>query len=167
MQGAYRASINAPSLALMRLYSVRRTYSLFVSLINPLCPAHHRMVAFADMPLAYLRLYVKGEMVMNVNLHKTICVVWHNIDYALDVMITRIGNNGIGPYDFGGGGYDHGVDYAEDWDIKRVMDADGQPVPDEEAAPIIDQMYDDVSLVEDIQSKLDEAVHEQRAEDGE
>ena len=102
---------------------------------------------------------------MNVNLHKTICVVWHNIDYTLDVRITRIGNNGIGPYEYWGAKcYDHGVDYAEDWDIKRVMDADGQPVPDEEAAPIIDQMYDDVSLVEDIQSKLDEYVHEQRAE---
>jgi hypothetical protein len=104
---------------------------------------------------------------MNVNLHRTISIVWNDVEYTLDALVSSIGNNGIGPHDWGGGGYDHGVDYAEDWEIRRIMDADGQPVPDEEAAPIIDKMYDDVSLVEEIQTKLDEYVHEQSLEDHE
>jgi hypothetical protein len=102
---------------------------------------------------------------MNVNLRRTISVVWNNIDYTLDAMITSIGNNGIGPHDWGGGGYDHGVDYAEDWEITRIMDVDGHPVPDEEAAPIIDKMYDDASLVEEVQAKLDEIIHEDNGAD--
>ena len=102
---------------------------------------------------------------MKVNLHRTINVVWIDVDYTLDVLITSIGNNGIGPYEYWGAKcYDHGIDYAEDWEIRRIMDADGQPVPDEEAAPIIDKMYDDVSLVEEIQAKLDEYVHDSKEE---
>lgn len=98
---------------------------------------------------------------MNVNLRRTISVVWNNIDYTLDVTIGSIGNNGIGHYEYWGQKcYDRGIDYADDWMITRIMDADGQPVPDEEALPIIDKMYGDVDLVEEIQAKLDETIHD-------
>jgi hypothetical protein len=108
---------------------------------------------------------IPGGRQVKVNLHRTINVVWIDVDYTLDVLITSIGNNGIGPYEYWGAKcYDHGIDYAEDWEIRRIMDADGQPVPDEEAAPIIDKMYDDVSLVEEIQAKLDEYVHDSKEE---
>lgn len=103
---------------------------------------------------------------MRVNLHRTVCVVWNEVDYTLDVSINSISNNGIGPYEYWGAKcFDKGVDYADDWMIRRIMDADGQPVPDEEALPIIDKMYGDDTLVEEIQAKLDETIHDDKGAD--
>jgi hypothetical protein len=56
--------------------------------------------------------------------------------------------------------YDKGVDYAEDWAIRRVMDADGNPVPIDDSLDVVEDMYEDEELMEYIQAQLDEYVHD-------
>jgi len=96
-----------------------------------------------------------------VNINRTLEVEWRNAHWIIDVTVLSIGNNGIGPYEYWGQKcYDRGVDYAEDWAIRRVMDAEGNPVPIDDALDVAEEMYLDETLMDHIQNKLDEYVHD-------
>lgn len=87
----------------------------------------------------------------------TVGITFHGEDIGLDVEVRSLSNSGIGWYEFWGQkSYDHGVDYADDWEIVKVYDENGEPFAKKDADEIIKKIYDDGEAVEAIQEQVDE-----------
>jgi hypothetical protein len=87
----------------------------------------------------------------------TVDIIWQDEDLILDVDILSIGNTGIGSYEcHGTRGYDKGRDYVEDWSVRMIRDAHGDPLPKDEQDRLALEIEGDDAMIEYIQTDLDE-----------
>ena len=111
----------------------------------------------------------------NCNYHQdiyyTITINGQEYDIIVGVRITRIENDGIGPYEFWGAkGYDKGQNYIDDFDIENVKMDSGNPDIDflpEQKAKIIkilensprfnDKVQEEISVDDITQDAQDQA----------
>lgn len=76
-------------------------------------------------------------------------------DAMVNIVVTKVGNNGIGPYEFWGSrGFDKGSNFVEGFEIEDI-EIPGLDLPEEEKLMIIEGLKIDEAFAEKVSEDVD------------